>query len=67
MWQEAHKTMYLKIISSCMLAIALFFIFFALMHPELHFPWRNEITYTLYFLYALVTFALLFAAFKKSK
>lgn len=49
-----------------MLILAVAFLFVALGHPEMSFPWGNGITYTLYAIYALIMVVLFIAPFKKS-
>ena len=50
-----------RIVGLVMLIIAVAFIMFAVIHPEMSFPWNNTITWLLYGLYFLVTVVLLIA------
>ncbi len=43
-----------KIIGIIMLCIALIFIGFALQHPEMSFPFSNEVAYCIYGLYIFI-------------
>ena len=54
-----------RIIGGIMLILAVAFLFVALGHPEISFPWGNGITYTLYAIYALIMVVLFIAPFKK--
>lgn len=54
-----------RIIGGIMLILAVAFLFVALGHPEMSFPWGNGITYTLYAIYALIMVVLFIAPFKK--
>jgi hypothetical protein len=54
-----------KVIGLLMMLVAIVFVIFALNHPEMSFPWSNNITYTLYGVYALVTLILLIIPRKK--
>ena len=54
-----------KVIGLLMILIAILFVIFALIHPEMSFPWSNNITFTLYGMYALVTVVLLIVPRKK--
>ena len=54
-----------KVIGLLMILIAIVFVIFALIHPEMSFPWSNNITFTLYGMYALVTVVLLIVPRKK--
>jgi hypothetical protein len=54
-----------KVIGLLMMLVAIVFVIFALNHPEMSFPWSNNITYTLYGMYALVTLILLIIPRKK--
>ena len=48
-----------------MLILAVVFLFVAMGHPEMSFPWGNGITYALYAIYALIMVVLFIAPFKK--
>ena len=54
-----------RIIGGIMLILAVAFLFVALGHPEMSFPWGNGITYTLYAIYALIMVVQFIAPFKK--
>lgn len=54
-----------RILGVIMLLIANIFLFYALQHPELSWPWNNTITFTLYAAYLLVMAVLFLAPFKK--
>ena len=55
-----------RIIGGIMLILAVAFLFVALGHPEMSFPWDNGITYTLYMIYALMMAILLIAPFRQT-
>ena len=48
-----------------MLLVAVGFVLYALNHPEASFPWYNNITYTLYGIYVIITVLMFFIAFRK--
>ena len=52
-------------IGAVLLAAAVIFVFFALGHPEMSFPWSNTITYLLYSAYLIITGIFLIAPFGK--
>ena len=56
-----------RIVGAALLAAAVIFVIFALNHPEMSFPWSNGITYTLYGAYAVITFLLLAAPWRKRR
>lgn len=53
---------YLKI-ALTLLVIGIIFIFYALNHPEVSFPWSNNITYIIYIVYLLL---IVYFAIKKN-
>lgn len=46
----------------CVLAVA--FVFFAVTHPEMSFPWGNTVTYFLYGIYLIIMTVLTIHGFK---
>ena len=54
-----------RILGVTMLLIANIFLFYALQHPELSWPWNNTITFTLYAAYLFVMAILFLMPFKK--
>lgn len=58
----------LFLISGCILLIvAAIFIGFALNHPEMSFPWSNNITYIIYTIYGVIVLAMFILWLKKDK
>lgn len=53
-----------RIIAGSMLVVAVIFVVYALIHPELSFPWNNTVTYIIYGVYAVITLLLFIAPFK---
>lgn len=51
--KSKKKNLYL-VVSIGMFIYAIGFLFYALNHPELSFPWSNNITYTIYLLYIIL-------------
>lgn len=51
-------------IACVLLLAAIGFLLFALLHPEMSFPWSNTITYTLYAGYLLVMVVFFIAPFQ---
>lgn len=56
-----------RIIGVVMLLIAIAFLCFAFIHPEMSFPWSNIITYLLYGVYLIVMVVMFIAPFGKRK
>lgn len=56
-----------RIIGFIMLIAAVVFLFFAMQHPEMSFPWNNTITYSLYIVYLVAMVIMLIAPFKRNK
>lgn len=56
-----------RIIGFIMLIVAVVFMFFAMRHPEMSFPWNNTITYSLYIVYLVVMIIMFIAPFKRNK
>lgn len=54
------------IIGYIMVVIAICFMVFALNHPEMSFPWSNNITYVIYGLYCIATVFIFFKS-KRNK
>ena len=54
-----------RMIGVIMTVIAIVFVIFAVNHPEMNFPWSNQVTWTLYGLYVLVTIIFLFLPARK--
>lgn len=54
-------------IGCVLVLVAILFLIFAFNHPEMSFPWNNNVTLTLYGIYAVLTIAMfvLFAVLKK--
>lgn len=57
----------LRIIGSMMFIAGLAFVWFALHHPELSWPWGKTVSLTLYGIYLLVMVILLIAPCKEKK
>lgn len=55
----------LRIIGSVMLIVALTFVWFAMNHPELSWPWGKTVSLTLYGIYLVVMVILLIAPCKE--
>ena len=49
-----------------MIIAAVKFVFFALNHPEMYFPWSNGVTYAIYAVY-LIVMIVMFVLFVKAK
>lgn len=56
-----------RIIGFILLIVAIGFVAFALLHPEMSFPWSNTVTYILYAVYLIAVVIMLVAPFKKRK
>lgn len=54
-----------RIIGAAMVLVAIAFIVFAVIHPEMSLPWSNTVTYALYGLYTVMTAILLIAPSKR--
>jgi membrane-bound acyltransferase YfiQ involved in biofilm formation len=49
-----NKRKIFLVISISMLLLAIGFIWYALNHPEMSFPWNNNITYSIYLVYIVI-------------
>lgn len=58
----SKKSMIFFIIGCVLVVAAVFFVLYALKHPESSFPWPNSITYAVYGGYICVTIALFVAS-----
>lgn len=47
------KSQVFLLIGCMLLVAAIVFLLFALNHPEMSFPWKNNITYTIYIIYII--------------
>lgn len=56
-----------RIIGFIMLIVAVVFLFFAMQHPEMSFPWNNTVTYSLYIVYLVFMIIMFIAPFKRNK
>jgi protein-S-isoprenylcysteine O-methyltransferase Ste14 len=54
------------IIGCVMILVAVIFIIFALSHPEMSFTVSNDVTYTIYVVYLIVTAVMLITAKRKN-
>ena len=63
--ESAVKHKHARWIAAAMLLLAVLFVVFALNHPEMSFPWRNGITYTVYGIYVITMAVLFIAPWKK--
>ncbi len=48
-----------------MLIIGILFFIYALLNPEMSFPWKNSITYIIYILYIIITIVFIKKGIKK--